>query len=272
MKRYTLIFQLLNPSVSPDEVRNEVEQVLLFLHPRITYKMGQAIAGADGRILAQITVDGKRELLEAALKAREWKLPVRFESMRWGWLVENEDATLLVAATSSIEVDPLVGVEPFEGVDEFPVSKLHLRRRYITLMVSTLVMILIFIANAIQPHSTLLEGIYLVCFGIFLFSLNDTPIDFRVYAEKIGIRQQKLELSYWMLKEPVSLEWEKIWGLDYVDPVCMVYSAGGKTRFLLSERFGCKEKSIVMKTVVKRANLNFVEGNFRKLMYRRYDA
>ena len=112
----------------------------------------------------------------------------------------------------------------------------------------------------------------MVSFGIFLFSLNDTPLDFSVYAEKIGIKQQKLEVSYWLLKEPVSLKWDKIWGLDYVIPVCMVYSEGGKTRFLLSERFGCKEKPIVMKTIVKRANLNFVEGNFRKVMYRRYDA
>ena len=272
MKRYTLKFQPIDSSFSPDDLRNDVEKVLLRLHPRITYKLGQVFQGVDGKLLAEIAMDGKRELLEEELKSNVWKLPMRFESLGWGWMVENEDATLLASATSSIDVDPLEGVEPFEGVAEFPISKWHLRRRYITLMVSTLVMILIFIANAIYTHSPLLEGIYLVSFGIFLFSLNDTPLDFRVYAEKIGIKQQKLEVSYWMLKEPVNLKWDKIWGLDYVIPVCMVYSEGGKTRFLLSERFGCKEKPIVMKTIVKRANLNFVEGNFRKVIYRRYDA
>jgi len=272
LKRYTVKFQPIGSSFSTDDLRNEVGQVLLQLHPRITYKLGQVFQGADGKLLAEIAVDGKRELLEEALKSNVWKLPARYESLWWGWMVENEDATLLAAATVSIDVDPLERMEPIEGEGEFPVNKWQLRGRYITLMVSTLVMILIFIANAIHTHSPLLEGIYLVSFGIFLFSLNDTPLDFRVYAEKISIKLQKLEVSYWMLNKPVSLEWDKIWGLDYVNPVCMVYSEIGKTRFLLSERFGCKDKSIVMKTIVKRANLNYVEGNFRRTEYRRYDA
>ncbi len=272
MKRFTLTFSLLDPTVTTLALKEELDSVLLRLHPRITYKLGRVYQESNGKLRAELAMDGKRELLDETSKAWVWKLPVRFDSLSWGWMMANEDAGLYASATSSIDVDPLAGVEPIDGASEFLVSKRRLQGRYIALMISTLGLILLFIANAIDPHSLILEGIYLVWFAIFMFSLNDTPVDIRVYAEKIGIRQQKLEVSYWMRKDPASLEWDKIWGLEYVSPVCLIYSGDDKRRFLLSERFGCKEKDVVLKTIVHRAALSYVEGNVQKLIYRKPDA
>ena len=272
MKRYSLIIQLLDPSITTDHVRNAVEEVLLHLHPLITYKIGQVTTGADGRMVAEIAVDGKRELLQAALTGKEWRLPIKLESIGWGWMINNEDAAILAAASSTITADPLAGVDPLEGTGEFRLSKRRLWLRYISLITFTIVMIFLLIANALHTDLPLLEAIYVVGFALWLFFLNETPFDIRVYAEKIVCGQVGLEVTYWWRKKPIQVEWEKIWGLDYADPVCEVCCSEGKRRFLLSERFGCKEKSMVLQTIVKRSSLNFVEGNFKKVMYRRYGA
>jgi len=272
MKRYTLIFQLLDPSITPNQVRDEVDRELLRLHPRITYKLGLVTARADGKMLAEIKLDGKREMIEATLKSEEWKLPIRLVSMGWGWLVSAEDEVQSATGTSIIDVDPLTGIEPLEGIGEFQLSNRRLWLRYISLIIFAFILILLLIVNAIHPDSPILQLLYIVAFTIWLFSLNDTPFDIRVYADKIICRQVDLELSYWWRKMPIQMAWEEISRLDYTDPVCAIYSSQGKRRFLLSERFGCKEKTLVLKIIAKRANLNFVEGNFRSFIYQRYDA
>lgn len=272
MNRYTLEFQPLDGSVTAIEIRDEVDQVLLHLHPRITYKMGQVYKNNYGKLIVEMAMDGKRSLLEETLKSKKWGIPIAFERLRWGWFIDNEDAALLIQVTSAIKSDPLAGVAPLEGAGEFVLRKRLLQGRYIALMISSMAMISVLIANTINRNSPVLEGVYIVVFAIFMFTLNDTPLDIRVYAEKISISEKMLELSFWLLKKPVQLEWEKILGLEFNNPVCTVLSEGRKTRFLLSERFGSKDKSIVMKTIIDRANLKFVDGNFQSSIYRKPDV
>lgn len=272
MNRYTLEFKPLEPSVTVKELRDELEQVLLRLHPRVTYKLGQVYKNSYGKLIAEIAMDGQRSLLNETLKSKQWGTTIAFERLRWGWFSDNEDAALLVSVTGAIKADPLAGVAPIEGTGEYVLRKRLLHGRYIALMIATLAVILLLIANVINTRSPVLEGLYIAFFAIFMFTLNDTPIDIRVYAEKITLTERMLIVSFWLLKKPVSLEWEKIWGLDYTSPVCKVLSEGSKTRFLLSERFGCQDKSIVLKTIADRANLMYVDGNFQNSIYRKPDA
>lgn len=272
MKRYTLQFQPLDSSITVVNFREEVEQVLLRLHPRITYKMGKVFQGVDGNLLAEFAADGKRELLVEAFENRKWSLPVRFESLSWGWTIENEDDALLISVVTPLDANPLAGIKPLEGKAEFRLSKWHTIGRYIALIGFTILMVLLLIANAVHTYSPVLEWVYIIGFAIWLFSLNDTPFDYRVYARSIHLQQAGLDVEYWLGSAPRHLDWASISGMDYSNPVCMLIGQEKKMRFLLSERFGCKEKSVVLKTIVARAGLSYVEGNFQGLTYRKPEA
>ncbi len=272
MKRYTLSFRPSSTPISTDILKDEVDRLLLRLHPRITYKMGQVFLGEDGIFLAQIMADGKRPLLAGALSRHDWALPVHFESLRWGWVKDNEEPSSIIFASKSIEVDPLRGIEPLDGEASYSISKRFLHARYIALVVSTLALILILIGDLVYTKSAWLMALYAIVFALFMFSLSDTPLDLRVYGEKISLRSDGLELKFWLLSKPVFLAWEYISTMDYTHPVCELSGRGVKLRFLLSEQFGCKDQAVVLGTIMSRSGLRFVEGNFRKLTYRRPDA
>ena len=142
----------------------------------------------------------------------------------------------------------------------------------VSMIVFTMVWIALLIANALHTNSPVLEGIYIVSFAIWLISLNETPFDLRVYANKIALMHTGLEVAYWFRKTPIHVDWQDIWGLDYANSVCEVRNVRGTLRFLVSERFGCKEKKVVLKTIIKKADLLYVEGNSMVQMYRRSEA
>jgi hypothetical protein len=272
LKRYTLKFQSNYPSISIDDLRGEVEQQLFRLHPRITYKMGQALMGEDGKLLVQFASDGKRHLLDEAFKTVKWIQPVQLECINWGWVVETKDAPSLSTANRAVDSDPLADVLPLEGMGEYGLGKRRLYGRYLALIISTLVLMAVLIGNILYPRSPVFMALYAIVFAAFMFSLSDTPVDIRVYGEKISLRLDGLEVRYWLHTRPRFHEWANIWGVNYANNVCEVLSDNGKQRFLLSERFGCQEQDLVLKTIITRAGLRFVEGDLRKLIYRAPDA
>ncbi len=272
MKRYTLKFMLLDTKITCDQIRGAVEEVLLRLHPRITYKFMRVVVGEDGEVLAEIAMEGHKELLESAIKSKDWKLPVRLASIGWGWVANIVEERSSTPGTPVYNLDPLSSVNPLDGQGKFRLNKRRLWLRYIVLVITTLIMTLLIIANFIHKYSPVLEGIYILVFLVWMFSLNETPNDFRVYAENVICDQEELVVKYWFRKRPIQLRWEEIWGMNYSQPVCVVFRMDGKIRFLLSERFGCKEQTLVLKTIAKRSDLNYVGGNFNKMVYRRYNA
>lgn len=272
MKRYTLKFTILDREVTVDPLKAQLEKILLRLHPRIIFKMGQLIKTEQGIILALFTADGKMELLETSLRDTKWKLPVEFESMGWGWLIDPIHGTPGSGEGFIVETDPLAQVVPVVEPIEFRFNQWKLLGRYLYLIVFTLVMILLLIANAIHTHSPLLQWIYVLGFTVWLFSLNDVPINPRAYATRIVCTLDNLEIYYDWRRKSVQLDWEHIWGMDYADPLSRIYSDDGVSRFVLSERYGFKEKKMVLKTIVTRASLNYIEGNIRAVVYKRFDA
>ncbi len=269
MKRYTLKFQPFDPSISPAALKDEVEQVLLRLHPRITYKMGSVYIDINGATYVYIAVDGHRKLLEQAFEGKVWSLPVNLESLSWGWIMDNEDAQLLVAANAPFEADPLESVQPIAGEQEFSLSRWRMQGRWLALMLSTLALVAALFANYKYRNEAVWEVLYLVLFAIFIFALNDTPLDIRVYATHLALRREGIEIRFWMTAAPTRLSYAQISGMDYANPVCTLLSQGKKTRLILSERFGCPQREVILKTILERSGLIYVEGNFQKLSYRK---
>ncbi len=272
MRRYTVTLQLTGSALAFDNIKDEVERVLFRLHPRITYKMGQIYQAPGGTLLAQFMVDGKHQLLLDAFSRHDWALPVRFDGLSWGWLHDDEEASSIISGTKAFEVDPLRAVAPLAGQGEYTLIKGLLRGKYLTLMISTLALLLILIANAVYPKVPWLMVLYALAFAVFMFTLSDTPLDLRVYGQRLSFRPEGLEIKHWLLPKPTFLAWDNIWGLNYSNPVCELMGTHSKLRFLLSEQYGCQEQAMLLKTMVARAGLLYVEGNFRKLSYRKPDA
>ena len=269
MKRITLRFTIAEPSITPDVLREAVEQALLRLHPQITYKIRHVADNGDGTMRVEMVMDGKRDLLETIMLQKGWKLPVKLEEIGWGWIAGDWDTQ---TSTLTFEVDPLVAIQPLDGQHEFQLGNRRQWLRYIFLIISTLMMILLLAANGLHYDFPALQWIYIIGFALWLFYLNETPFDIRIYARKIICSQEGLKIDYWYMNQSVILGWKEIWGMDFSEPVCKVYTEGRMTRFLISERFGCKQQKPVLKTIVERARLNYVEGNFRNTSYRRYEA
>lgn len=174
--------------------------------------------------------------------------------------------------TWSLDVDPLEAITPLDGAVEFRLSKRRLWLRYIILIIVTLLIIGLLVANVANQRSSVLEWLYRIVFLVWLITLNETPFDISVYAEKVGCSQTTLAVKYWLMRQVVSLNWADIWGLDYTEPICVMRCDGKKIRLLISERFGCKEQKTILKTITERSKLNYVEGNYRKSIYRRFEV
>jgi hypothetical protein len=271
MKRYMLKFRSMDSSVTTHALHEELEQLLLRLHPRITYKIKQVSEEKNGILLAEIGLEGNRDLLESALKSRQWNIPIRLESMVWGWGTKYEEDTLTTPTTSGIDIDPLARISPLDRVGEFQSGR-KLWLRYILLVISTLAIIFLLGANAYDRDSPMLQGIYIVAFLVWLIVLNETPFNFKVYAATIICNQEGIKVKYWYRKLPEQIGWEEVQRMEFTEPVCQIFSENKKIRFLVSEKFGCKEQKLVLKTIVDRASLNYVRGNFMTMEYRRYDA
>ncbi len=272
MKRITIIF---TPTGSPVDLalfRGEIEGVLLRLHPKITYKINRVDKQADGKILAEITLDGKLELLDAALKQKHWQQPVVDERMGWGWPFSPAEKASLQAGIPSYSLDPLAGISPAEGMLDAQLGKLMLWLRFVGVIVLTILLILLMIFYSRSAGSILFDGALLISFSVWMILLNGTPIDMRVYARQITLGEAGLELKYWFMNKTINLAWGNIRRLVCTEPVCILFAEGQRVRFLLSERFGCSKKAKVLKTIIARANLNYVGGNFRKQEYSVFDT
>jgi hypothetical protein len=272
MKRYTLKFILLDPEVTPNSLKAEVEETLLRLHPRIIFKMGIARKSHPGEILVEIASDGKRDFLEKYLQDKVWKVPARLDRLGWGWIADEQGPASDYPEGVNIASDPLSGIIPMAGKVEVQLSRNRLWGRYIFMLIMTLVMVFLLAANAMQHDSPALQWMYVLGFMVWLISISDIPVNPRVYANKITCGLEKLEISYAWQGKPQAFNWDTIWGVDFSEPICKVYSNQLSRRFILSERFGCQGKPTVLKTIIQRASLNFIEGNNRSNVYRRYEA
>jgi hypothetical protein len=260
MKRYTARLRLLDSQLNTAQIKTAVESELL--RAPITFKVG-AIAPAEGDIvLVEIASDAKRADLARMLKGIESTRRLQLECVGWGWLITDTTIQEMTRSPGR-EYDPYAAVQAqTEDVKEYTYN---IRSVLIEAIPGTVYWIGWMILVGILYRQSLvfvigesiLGGLLLYVFRVGRF-LASTP---RLRCDQNGI-----EIKYLLRRSPRRQTWAEIWGLDspYIRDTCTVRS-GTSSKFSTK---GLNEMPTLIKTIVKRASLNFVEG----ATYRRFDA
>ena len=269
MKRYTLKVKTLDSSVTPNDLKLAIENVLLPLHPRITYRLGQIMSGGSDTILAEIASDARKELLEPHLKDIQSKLPVTIEKLGWGWTLTGKPGSPPADQGSPEEFS--ANAVSQASSPSFLLGNRAFLWRYIFQMSLTFLLVALLIAGFFIEKSTLLDGTFTVVFVVWIYFLTDMPLDIWRYAKRIECEPAELVLTYWFRKPSVRLNWETIWGFAYKGKICILHHDDNKsTRFLVS--YGYRDKEKLFKTIVSKASLNAVETGISQAVYKRYEA
>lgn len=261
MKKYTLQVEALDDSVTVNELRAAIEDILLHLHPRITYHLGLVSNISSNSFLAEIASDGKKELLEAYLHTIQDKLPVRVQQFGWGWIAMD-------AMDRSINQAPLqsdVQTRSFlPNANVFPL-------RYFLSISLLFALILYLIIRFYLDQLLFLDNAYQLLFIFWLISLIEIPLDIRLYVQKIDCDLTELVVMYSFKKKAIRMSWETIEGLECRNTIYIIYRRNNTpVRFYIHNGF--KEKHSMLTTIRQLASLNEVETGVSKAVYKRYEA
>jgi hypothetical protein len=271
MKRYTLRFKATG-SVADDDLRTAVEDVLLHLHPGIIFRMGQAGRIDPQNVSVEIASEGKKEALFPPLKRIESKLPVTLVRIDWGWDSGESSLISSLIQNPDFSPDPLSNVAVSSGSEVFPSDGKMFWLRHFVFLLLTLALGISFYYKFFDASSPVWDALFLAIYIIWLFSLNGIQLNPWLLAKKIECGEAGLQVSYWFRRRPVRLRWADIWGMDFAHTACIIRSSPSSIKFAIQENSGFKKKNIILKTIMERASLRFVEGRFWRPFYRRADA
>jgi hypothetical protein len=261
LKKYTLQVEALEKSVTVNALRAAIEDILLHLHPRVTYHLGLVSDIGSNSFLAEIASDGKKELLEAYLYTLQDKLPVRVKQFGWGWIAKDTLERSINQAPSQSDIN----TQSFlPNTNVFPL-------RYF-LSVSLLFALTLYLSIRFYlDASRFWDQAYQILFIFWLISLIEIPIDIRLYVCKIDCEPNELVVTYSFKKKTIRMRWETIEGLEHQNMIYILYRRNDTpVRFYIHNRF--KEKQTMLATITKRAALNEVETGISKIVYKRYEA
>ncbi len=271
MKRYTLRFKTTD-SVSADMLKAAVEDSLLHLHPGITFRMGRIRRIDPQNISVEIASEGKKEALFPSLKRIETKLSVTLEKIDWGWHSGESSLEYSMINNPDLAPDPLAKITaPAVPVVFFSDGRIFWLR-HIGFFLLTLGLGISICVKFSNDNSLLWDGLFLVFYTLWLFSLNGIPLDPRGLARKIECREDGLEVTYRFRKAPARMRWADIQGMDFTYTACIVRGNPSAVKIALNEYSGFREKNVILKIIVERASLRFVEGRFGRPFYRRAEA
>jgi hypothetical protein len=260
MKRYTARLRLLDSQLNAAQIKAAVESELL--RAPITFKVG-AIAPAEGdTVRVEIASDAKRADLARMLKGVESTRHLQIECVGWGWLITDTTIQEMTRSPGR-EYDPYAAVQAqTEDVKEYTYS---IRSVLIEAIPGTVYWIGWMVLVVILYRQSLVFVIGVSILG-GLLSLVFTIGRFLVSTPRLRCDQNGIEIKYRLRRSPNRQTWAEIWGLDtpYIRDTCTVRS-GTSSKFPTT---GLNERPTLIKTIVERASLNFVEG----AAYRRFDA
>ena len=260
MKRYTARLRLLDSQWSAAEIKTIIESELL--HAPITFKVG-GIAPVEGDIvLVEIASDATRADLARILQKVESTRRLRLESMGWGWLVTDTTIHEMTRLPGR-EYDPYATAQA--QTESAKVYTYNTKPILIEAIPGTIYWIGWMILVGISYRRSLVFTIGLsILGGLLLYAFRVGR--FLVSAPHLRCDQNGLEIKYRLRRSSHRQTWAEIWGLDtpYVSDMCTLQSS---TSSKFSTK-GLNEMPTLVKTIVERASLNFVEG----ATYRRFDA
>ena len=269
MKKFTLTVHRLDDSVTISGLRTAVENVLLRLHPKITYRLGATTTIGSDVMLIEIAADSAKELLESHLKAIEKALPVTVERLGWGWIAEDVSTP---AHTPPLRQDARIAddYETVSGAILWEQGMLPFR--YLLTVSLGILLLALLVTRHYLYELLLLDVTYYAIFIaiVWLFLLPQTPLNIRLHAKKVECDQVELAVTYWDKRKTVRIKWETMWGLDYSDAKYTIrYGDNRSIRFFVHRD---TTKTAIFEAIVHRAALNEVESGIGWALYRRYDA
>lgn len=260
---------MLDGSVTAAHLRTGVDDNLIRLHPRITYHLARVISADSRSMIAEIAADGSRELILESLKKLESKMPVTIEGLEWGW---SANTNTLPEIGRALKQDHLASVNPGVGYVAFEPDKKTFLIRYILVLSLTIALFFSLALKFYLERSFVLDLTYVIMMIIWFFSLNEIPLDIRRYAAKIECNEENVKITYWIGKKKVAIDWQAIWGMESTSREFRLYHGEKTERFILNARNGRKETETMLKTIIERASLRFVQVGFQKAVYKRHDA
>jgi len=260
MKRYTARLRLLESQLSAAQIKAAIESELL--RAPITFKVG-AITPAEGDgVLVEIASDAKRADLARILQKVESTRHLQLECVGWGWLVTDTTIQEMTRSPGR-DYDPYATAQAqTEDVKEYAYN---VRSVLIEAIPGTIYWIGWMILVGMYYRQSLVFTIGLSMLGgllLYIFRVGR----FFVSTPRLRCDQHGLEIKYRLRRSPNHRAWAEIWGLDtpYIGDACTIRSS---TSSKFSTK-GLNETPTLIKTIVERASLNFVES----ATYRRFDA
>jgi hypothetical protein len=253
-------------------LKQAVEDALLRLHPGITYRMGKTVRFGPDSLTLEIGSEGKKEALIPQLQRVESKFPVTLEGIDWGWDSGDLSLSSSMIQNPDLPRDPLAGVTGATGSAAFPLQQWKFWLRYLSFLLLTTAFLISAYQRVVHGASPFWDLAFFVTYISWLFLINGMQFDPRGLTRKIDCEEDGLEVTFWFRKIPVRLRWTDIWGLDFKYASCIIRGYPASLRIALHENSGYKEKNIILKTIVDRSSLRFVEGRFWMPWYRQVDA
>ncbi|MGB8253687.1 MAG: hypothetical protein WCF08_10775 [Anaerolineaceae bacterium] len=121
----------------------------------------------------------------------------------------------------NLDRNPLADLPAQDVPTQFKFNKKAIFIRFISINILTIAFLAAIVGRIYFGNSGLMDGITIVIFMLWLFSINNIPLKFWHYPQQI-ICDQSLIVTYWMGRKVIEVGWEDIWGIDYADPVCKV--------------------------------------------------
>lgn len=253
--------EALDDSVTVNKLRTAIEDILLHLHPRITYRLGLVSNISSNSFFAEIASDGEKALLEAYLHTIQDKLPVRVLRFGWGWIAKDA----MDHSINQVPPQSDVNTQSFlPNTNVFPL-------RYILSISLIFALTLFLIVRFYLDQLLFLDNAYQFLFIFWLISLIEIPLDIRLYVQKIDCEQTELVVTYSFKKKTIRMSWETIEGLECRNMIYIIHRRNDSPlRFYINNGF--KEKHAMLAAIIQGASLNEVEMGASKAVYKQYEA
>jgi hypothetical protein len=276
MKRFTARFRTQPPAPDPDQMRKAIVEALLRTPMPVAFHIERVdIRGDEARV--EIASDATREALQGSLVGVESRLPVRLESLGWGWPV-SEASSPEADTGSSHRQDPFRNAIPqAEPEKVYLYSKANTVKMVLSCLTyaSPLLVIGLILSNSpwagfYEQNELTIQFLWVgyitfVAFmGVYRFPTR--------WPRWVKVNAQGMAVKHWLQPDVRKVDWKDIETLEMGNGQLVLRGRGRSMRFFTDGLAGKEALPMLVRTVAERAGLNFVESAVEKAVYRRFES
>ncbi len=154
-------------------------------------------------------------------------------------------------------------------ISGFPIRRLAIRQTVGCFFLLWFVAVPVMLILNMLERRFLNVAMMVIYMGLLLSGASFNPWTLLAYASRIRCDQAGIEIKYWLRPSPRRHAWTEIEGLEVgasaLDHVYTIRSGKGALRFSTVK---LNEESTLIKTILERASLHFVEGTVGRATYR----